>query len=179
MGVYVFFYLIEQHSSFCYIPYRCSLRMSRSIGATTYSYLKCIIHNTLEIRVCSCTNGSRNSQRAPVRYVTKTWSVVLLNKKIHILLSQVYCVWQVVKTQTVISNNPVFRYKLPHLRNTGTTDLDRRETHNTWKWNAVIKFRTELQNRHKNVAQIWKDDQLYGTNEAARGPLKENQKNRG
>jgi hypothetical protein len=32
------------------------------------------------------------SYRAPVTYVTKTWSVVLLNKKkIHILLSQVYC----------------------------------------------------------------------------------------
>jgi len=45
--------------------------------------------------------------RAPVRYVTKTWSVVLLNKKIHILLSQVYCVWQVVKTPTIILNNPV------------------------------------------------------------------------
>jgi hypothetical protein len=30
--------------------------------------------------------------RAPVRYVTKTWSFVLLNKKIHILLSEVYCV---------------------------------------------------------------------------------------
>jgi len=46
--------------------------------------------------------------RAPVRYVTKTWSVVLLNKKIQILLSQVYCVWKVVKTPTVISNNPVY-----------------------------------------------------------------------
>jgi hypothetical protein len=71
--------------------------------------------------------------RAPVSYVTKTWSVVLLNKKIHILLSQVYrynkpagcstsvacrgrpqkqsqvyCVWQVVKTPTIILNNPVF-----------------------------------------------------------------------
>ena len=29
------------------------------------------------------------------------------NKKIHTLLSQVYCVWQVVKTPTIISNNPV------------------------------------------------------------------------
>ena len=28
-------------------------------------------------------------------------------KKIHILLSQVYCVWQVVKTPTIISNNSV------------------------------------------------------------------------
>jgi hypothetical protein len=48
------------------------------------------------------------SQRAPVRYVTKIWSLVLLNNKIHIPLSQVYCVWQVVKTPTVILNNPVF-----------------------------------------------------------------------
>ena len=47
--------------------------------------------------------------RAPIRYVTKTCRrVVLLNKKIHILLFQVYCVCQVVKTPTIISNNPVF-----------------------------------------------------------------------
>ena len=35
-------------------------------------------------------------------------SVVLLNKKIHILRSQVYCVRQVVKTPTIILNKPVF-----------------------------------------------------------------------
>ena len=52
--------------------------------------------------------------RAPVRYVTNTWSVVLLNKKIHILLSQVYCVWQVVKTLTIISNNPEYYYPSIH-----------------------------------------------------------------
>jgi len=46
--------------------------------------------------------------RAPVRYVTKTWSVVLLIKKTHILLSQVYRVWQVFKTATIILNNPVY-----------------------------------------------------------------------
>jgi hypothetical protein len=43
----------------------------------------------------------------PVRYVTKSWNVVLLNKIIYILLSQVYCVWQVVKSPTIILNNPV------------------------------------------------------------------------
>ena len=53
--------------------------------------------------------GLRQGSGLPVRYVTKTWSVVLLNKKIHILVSQVYCVWQVVKTPTIILNNPVFR----------------------------------------------------------------------
>ena len=38
----------------------------------------------------------------------KTWSVVLLNKKKHLLLSQAYYVWQAVKTPTIISNNPVY-----------------------------------------------------------------------
>ena len=51
---------------------------------------------------------NRTTYRAPIRYVTKTWNVLLLNKKIHILQPQVYCVWQVVKTLTIISNNPVF-----------------------------------------------------------------------
>jgi len=41
------------------------------------------------VDVCRITKGT---YRVPVRYVTKTWSVVILNKKTHILLSQVYCV---------------------------------------------------------------------------------------
>jgi len=36
------------------------------------------------------------------------------HKKIYILLSQVYCVWQVVKTPTIISNNPVCVYIHTH-----------------------------------------------------------------
>ena len=80
------------------------------MDATTYSCLKCIVYDTLEIEVCSSTDWSRNSQRAPVRYVTKTWSFILLNKRKHILLSQVYCVWQIVKASTIISNNPVYTH---------------------------------------------------------------------
>jgi hypothetical protein len=47
------------------------------------------VWNELDYRVdvCRITKGAHI-----VRYVTKTWSVVLLNKKMHILLSQVYCV---------------------------------------------------------------------------------------
>ena len=57
---------------------------------------------------CWCLYNHKGcTYRAPVVCVTKTWSVVLLNKKIHILLPQVYCVWQVVITPTVILNNPV------------------------------------------------------------------------
>jgi len=36
---------------------------------------------------------------------------VLLNKKKHILLSVVYCVWQVVKTLTINLNKPVYNKK--------------------------------------------------------------------
>ena len=69
--------------------------------------------NSLERTRLSCWllyNHKGYAYRAPVRYVTKTWRVVLLNKETHILLSQVYYVWQVVKTLTVISNNPVCIY---------------------------------------------------------------------
>jgi hypothetical protein len=54
---------------------------------------------TNSIIVLMFVESQRCTYRAPVRYVTKTWSVVLLNKKIRILLSQVYCVCRVVKTQ--------------------------------------------------------------------------------
>ena len=61
---------------------------------------------------CWCLQNHKGcTYRAPVRYVTKTWRVILLNKKIHILPSQMYCVYQVVKTPTIILNNPV--YSLP------------------------------------------------------------------
>ena len=61
--------------------------------------------------LCWCLQNHKGCiYRATVSYVTNTWSVVLLNTKIHMLLSQVYCVWQVVKTPTIISNNPV-QYK--------------------------------------------------------------------
>ena len=61
------------------------------------------VWNELDYRVDVCRITKRCIYRAPVRYVTKTWSVVLLNKKIHILLSQVYCVWQVVKPRQSFS----------------------------------------------------------------------------
>jgi hypothetical protein len=52
---------------------------------------------TLEIGVRSCTDGLRNSH-------------FLIRRCNYILLSQVYCVWQFVKTPTFISNNPVFGF---------------------------------------------------------------------
>ena len=63
---------------------------------------------TNSIIVLMFVESQKVTYRASVRYVTKTWSVVLLNNKTHILLSQVCCVWQVVKTQTIILNHPVY-----------------------------------------------------------------------
>jgi len=55
----------------------------------------CIIH----ILYTGCAKIKKNNSGA------KT-----LNKKVHILQSQVYYVWQVVKTPTLILNNPVCIY---------------------------------------------------------------------
>ena len=69
--------------------------------------------NSLERTRLSCWclyNHKGFTYRAPLSYVTNTWSVVLLHQKTYILLSQVYCLWQVVKSPTIISNYPVFQY---------------------------------------------------------------------
>jgi len=49
-----------------------------------------------------------------------------IKQKIHILLSQVYCVWQIVKTPTIISNNPVFQMSVTFsmVMHFVTTNLD-------------------------------------------------------
>ena len=50
------------------------------------------VWNELDYRVDVCRITKGATYRAPVRCVTETWNVVLLSEKIHILLSQVYCV---------------------------------------------------------------------------------------
>jgi len=66
------------------------VRIRTTIETITTDMLQ-TVWNELEYRVdvCRITNGAHMEYL----YVTKTWSVVLLNKKkTHILLSQVYCV---------------------------------------------------------------------------------------
>jgi hypothetical protein len=41
-------------------------------------------------------------------YIKENFENFLIHRCNYILLSQVYCVWQVVKTRTIISNNPVY-----------------------------------------------------------------------
>ena len=111
-GVYVFFYLIEQHSAF--LLHKSFRKYPGTEGTNQnhhWNHHRWHATNSLEWTrlLCWCLYNHKGcTYRALVRYVTKTWNVVLLNKKIHILLSQVYCVWQVVKTPRIISNNPVY-----------------------------------------------------------------------
>ena len=90
-----FFYLIEQHSKdllhTLQLLYMCIVCDSTDINT--------IIEFVSHVSGDGFNGGSDSylqfrdtcTYRAPVRYVTNTWSVVLLNNKILILLSQVYC----------------------------------------------------------------------------------------
>ena len=85
------------------------VRIRTTIETITADMLQ-VVWNELDylVDVCRITKSAHN--RAPVRYVTKIWSVAPLNKKIHILLSQVYYVqsdvWLTVHRNSVwIKNN--------------------------------------------------------------------------
>jgi len=61
------------------------VRIRTAIETITADVLQTVC-NELDYRVDVC-RSQRFIYRAPVRYVTKTWSVVLLNKRTHIILS--------------------------------------------------------------------------------------------
>jgi len=65
------------------------VRIRTAIETITADMLQ-TVWNVLDYRVdvCRITKGAH---RAPVRYVTKTWSVVLLNKKTYTPISSVFC----------------------------------------------------------------------------------------
>jgi len=46
------------------------------------------------------------------RIIKESFENFLIHRCNYILLSQVYCVWQVVKTPTIIFNNPVYAQRL-------------------------------------------------------------------
>jgi len=58
------------------------------------------------ILVNCAPNGEMHNYCKP-RILKENFEDFLILRRDYILLSQVYCVWQVVKTQTIILNNPV------------------------------------------------------------------------
>ena len=168
IGLYVF-YLIEQYSKFCYIPYRCSLcsdflgfRRNACLICSTCSSVtdglpllfllhthpvswNCAHHLRMELSDGGCFPNLVPNCRWTIVTNQHSWNVstqdafslpfsaILVNcapsgemhnyctphiiknnfenffihRCKHILPSQMYCVWQVVKTPTIMSNNHV------------------------------------------------------------------------
>ena len=68
-------------SSYTFLRLEPSLRIRTAIGTITVDMLQ-TVWNELDYRVDVCRiTKDAHTYRAPVRYVTKTWSVVLLNTK--------------------------------------------------------------------------------------------------
>jgi hypothetical protein len=58
------------------------------------------------ILVNCAPSGEMHNYCSP--HIKENFENFLIHRCNYILLSQVYCVWQVVKTTTIISNNPVY-----------------------------------------------------------------------
>jgi hypothetical protein len=56
----------------------------------------------------NCTPSRKMHNYCTPHIIKENFENVLIHRCNYILLSQVYCVWQVVKTLTIILNNPVF-----------------------------------------------------------------------
>jgi hypothetical protein len=106
------FYLIEQHSKFLLhtlqVLYICTLCDPTNIN-TTIEYVS--TQNDFSLRfvaiLVNCApSGEMHNYCTP--YIIKENSEnFLIHRNNYIFLSQMHCVWQVVKTPTVIFNNPV------------------------------------------------------------------------
>ena len=61
------------------------------------------------ILVNCAPSGEMHNYSTP-HIIKENYENFLIHQCNYILLSQVYCVWRVIKTSTIISNNPVFIY---------------------------------------------------------------------
>ena len=66
------------------------------------------------ILVNCAPSGEMYNYRSP-HIIKENFENFLIHRCNYILLSEVYCVWQIVKTPTIISNNPVLLVNWCHL----------------------------------------------------------------
>ena len=57
----------------------------------------------------NCASSGQMRNYCTPHIIKENFENFLIHRCNYILLSQVYCVWQVVKTPTIISNNPVLK----------------------------------------------------------------------
>ena len=117
IGVYAFFYLIEQHSKFLWhtlqVLYMCTLCDSTNINTKIEFVPNCLQHVSGDgfngFSDFSAPNGEMHNYCTP-HIIKENCENFLIHRCNYILLSQVYCVWQVVKTLTIILNTSVCLY---------------------------------------------------------------------
>jgi len=108
-----FFYLIEQHSKFLLhnlqVLYMCTICDSTNINMI----IKFVPHKTpsslpFTAIVVNCAPSGEMPNYCTPHIIKENFENFLIHQCNYILQSEVYCVWQVVKTMTIIFNNPVY-----------------------------------------------------------------------
>jgi hypothetical protein len=98
-----FFYLIEQNSKvllhIVQVLYMCTLCDSTSINMI----IEFVPQKTLAAILVNCAPSGGMHNYCTPHIIKENFENFLIHRCNYILLSQVYCVWQVVKTPTVIS----------------------------------------------------------------------------
>jgi hypothetical protein len=116
-----FFYLIEQHSQ-VFVTYLTGTlyvhplwfykRQRDNRHSWNVSTLNALSMLFAAILLNCAASGEMHNYCTP-RIIKEKFKNFLIHRCNYILLSQVCCVWQVVKTLTIIFNNPVFWYTGP------------------------------------------------------------------
>ena len=93
----------------------CTLCDSTNINTKIEFVPNCLYHvsgsSFAAILVNSAPSGEMHNYCTP-HIIKEKSENFLIHRCNYILLSQVYCVWRVVKTPTIILNNPVYMYRL-------------------------------------------------------------------
>ena len=116
--VYVFFYLIEKHPKFLWhtlqVLYMCTLCDSTNINMKTEFVPNCLAYQHIAFSLpfaailVNCAPSGEMHNCCTPHTIKENFENFLIHLCNYILLSQVYCVWQVVKTTTIILNNLFF-----------------------------------------------------------------------
>jgi len=119
--MYFFYYLIEQHSKFLLhtlqMLYMCTLcdfyKYQHDNRVRSKLFVACqrwwFQWRFAAILVNCAPSGEMHNYCTP-HNIKENFENFLIHRYNYILLSQVYCVWQVVKTPTIILNNPVLYF---------------------------------------------------------------------
>ena len=123
-SICIFFYLIEQHSKFLWhtlqVLYMCALCDCRWAIVTDRHTWNVRTQNAFSLPFaaillnCAPSGEMHNYCISPI--IKENFENFLIHQCHYILLSQVYCVWQVVKTPTIILNNPVYNIGVKGVR---------------------------------------------------------------